>query len=206
MTDAETRELAQAFPTPGPLLGTAYRDLYLAVEGDDHQKATIGDPGLLPKPWDPPTCRNPHLRAELWAWLEDVATWVNHEYVWDPDGALPPCWPLHPHIVHELAVLADQRRRAGVALDSNALEEWHRYTLPGSLERMRGRLKSHCEQDHQPWPARSRLTRHTAERNANARREAFELDCSARERAEPVLRQRPRLALLNTDTGEIVDP
>ena len=26
----EPRELAQAFPTPGPLLGTAYRDLYLA--------------------------------------------------------------------------------------------------------------------------------------------------------------------------------
>ena len=61
----EPRELAQAFPTPGPLIGTAYRDLYLAAEGSDNQKAAIGDPSLLPKPWDPPTCRNPHLRAEL---------------------------------------------------------------------------------------------------------------------------------------------
>ncbi|MBK9698227.1 MAG: hypothetical protein IPO80_12900 [Propionibacteriaceae bacterium] len=51
--------LVRAFPTPGPLLGTAYRDLYLAAEGSDNQKATIGDPSLLPKPWDPPTCRNP---------------------------------------------------------------------------------------------------------------------------------------------------
>ena len=48
--------LVRAFPTPGPLLGTAYRDLYLAAEGSDNQKATIGDPNLLPKPWDPPTC------------------------------------------------------------------------------------------------------------------------------------------------------
>ncbi len=202
MTDAETRELAQAFPTPGPLLGTAYRDLYLAVEGDDHQKATIGDPGLLPKPWDPPTCRNPHLRAELWAWLEDVATWVNHEYVWDPEGTIPPCWPLHPHIVHELAVLADQRRRAGVALDSSALEEWHRYTLPGFLERMRGRLKSHCEQDHQPWPARSRHARHTSDRPAQRRHDAFDGDVRQLSPSEPPTR--PRLRLMNPDTGELL--
>ena len=129
--------LVRAFPTPGPLLGTAYRDLYLAAEGSDNQKATIGDPNLLPKPWDPPTCRNPQLRAELWTWLDAVVIWVNHEYVWDPDGTIPPCWPLHPHIVQEVAVMADQRRRASVALDSNALEEWHRYTLPGFLERLR---------------------------------------------------------------------
>ena len=106
----EPRELVQAFPTPGPLLGIAYRDLYLATEGSDHQKATIGDPSLLPKPWDPPSCRNPQLRAELWAWLDAVATWVNHEYVWDPDGTIPPCWPLHPHIVHELAVILEYSR------------------------------------------------------------------------------------------------
>ena len=82
--------LVRAFPTPGPLLGTAYRDLYLAAEGSDNQKATIGDPNLLPKPWDPPTCRNPQLRAELWTWLDAVVIWVNHEYVWDPEGTIPP--------------------------------------------------------------------------------------------------------------------
>jgi type IV secretion system protein VirD4 len=28
---------------------------------------------------------------------------------------IPACWPKHPHLVHDLAVLADQRRRAGRA-------------------------------------------------------------------------------------------
>ncbi|RXW32744.1 hypothetical protein [Propioniciclava flava] len=197
--------LVRAFPTPGPLLGTACRDLYLAAEGSDNQKATIGDPNLLPKPWDPPTCRNPQLRAELWTWLDAVVIWVNHEYVWDPDGTIPPCWPLHPHIVHELAVMADQRRRAGVALDSNALEEWHRYTLPGFLERLRSRLKVHCDQDHQPWPARSRHVRHTGDGHAKRRREAFDGDVQHLSPSEQITPTRPRLRLLNPDTGELLD-
>ena len=201
----EPVELTRAFPTPGPLLGTAYRDLYLAAEGSDNQKAAIGDPSLLPKPWDPPTCRNPHLRAELWTWLDAVATWINHEYMWDPDGTIPPCWPLHPHIVHELAVMADQRRRAGIALDSNALEEWHRYTLPGFLERLRGRLKAHCEPDHQPWPARSRYVRHTGDGHAQRRRQAFGDDVQRLSPSEQITSTRPRLRLLNSDTGELLD-
>jgi hypothetical protein len=39
---------------------------------------------------------------------------------------IPGCWPQHPHLVHEIAVLADQRRRAGTARTSDVLEEWHR--------------------------------------------------------------------------------
>ena len=199
------RELVLPFPTPGPLLGTAYRDLYLATEGSDNQKAVIGDPSLLPKPWEPSSCRNPLLRAELWAWLDAVVTWLNHDYMWDPEGTIPPCWPQHPHIVHELAVMADQRRLAGLAPDSTTLEEWHRYTLPGSLERMRARLKSHCEQDHQAWPARSRHTRHTSDRHADQRRTQFAADIAALGPPNPVLPNRPRLTLLNPDTGEITE-
>ncbi len=199
------RALVRAFPSPGPLLGTAYRDLYIAAEGSDNQKAAIGDPSLLPKPWDPPTCRNPQLRAELWAWLDQVVLWLNHEYVWDPEGAIPPCWPQHPHLVHELAVLADQRRRAGLALDSNTLEEWHRYTLPGFLERLRGRLKAHCEPDHQPWPARSRHTRHTGDSHTQRRHAAFADDVGHLGPSELIAHARPRLTLLNTETGELLD-
>lgn len=195
--------LVHAFPLPGPLLGAAYRDLYLAAEGSDNQKATIGDPSLLPQPWDPPTCRNPHLRAELWEWLDHVVLWLNHEYVWDPDGMIPPCWPQHPHLVHELAVLADQRRRVGLALDSNGLEEWHRYTLPGFLDRVHARLKAHCDQDHQPWPARGRLSRHTDTRSADRRRDAFKDDVSQLQPAEPFVLARPRLSLIDSHTGEI---
>lgn len=195
--------LVRAFPTPGALLGTAYRDLYLAAEGSDNQKATIGDPSRLPKPWDPPTCRNPRLRAELWEWLDRVVLWLNQEYVWDPGGIIPPCWPQHPHLVHELAVLADQRRRVGIALDSNGLEEWHRYTLPGFLDRMRARLKAHCDQDHQPWPARGRLARYADTGNADRRQDAFNADVSRLQPAEPYFPARPRLSIIDSATGEI---
>lgn len=205
MTSTPPAELVLGFPTPGPLLGSAFRDLYLAAEGSDNQKAAIGDPGLLPKPWDPPTCGNPQLRAELWAWLDAVVTWFNHEYVWDPDGVVPPCWPQHPHLIHELAVLADQRRRAGVALDSHPLEEWHRYTAPGFIERQRARLKAHCETDHQAWPARSRHARHTDQRHADGRRGLFDADTATLGPPRDFLPNRPRLSLLNTDTGEIID-
>ena len=74
---------------------------------------------------------------------------------------IPACWPRHPHLVHEIAVLADLRRRAGHALTGDAMEEWHRYALPAFTERMRQRMKGHCEdKDHQPWPAQGRHTRH----------------------------------------------
>ncbi len=65
------------------------------------------------------------------------------------------------HLVHEVAVLADPRRRAGLTLMSAALEEWHRHSLPCLLDRLRGRLRSHCDDGHQEWPGRSRHTQHT---------------------------------------------
>jgi len=54
---------------------------------------------------------------------EDVVTWLNREYVWDVGAVIPGCWPQHPHLVHEIAVLADQRRRAGASLTSDTIEE-----------------------------------------------------------------------------------
>jgi hypothetical protein len=63
---------------------------------------------------------------EVWSWLEAVVTWLNHEYVWDVADVIPPCWPQHPHLVDEIAVLADQRRRAGQAHTSDPLEDWQR--------------------------------------------------------------------------------
>jgi hypothetical protein len=80
---------------------------------------------------------------------------------------IPVCWPQHPHLVHEIAVLADQRRRAGHALTSDALEEWHRYNLPAFTERMKSRLRNHCEDGHQPWPAKA-ATPGTRPRSADA--------------------------------------
>jgi hypothetical protein len=37
------------------------------------------------------------------------------EYVLEVADAIPACWPQHPHLVHGVSVLADQRRRASHA-------------------------------------------------------------------------------------------
>jgi hypothetical protein len=40
-------------------------------------------------------------------------------------------------------------------LISDALEKWHRYSLPSFTERMKMRLRNHCQEDHQSWPAKA---------------------------------------------------
>ena len=138
--------------------------------------------------------------------------WLNQEYVWDVAGMIPTCWPKHPHIVHEVAVLADLRRRAGLALTGEAMEEWHRYALPAFGERMRQRTKSHCEdKDHQPWPAQGRHTLHLAPAAVDERARVFQSDLNTLS-AEPDSPQAPgpRLHLVDADridlvTGELVD-
>ncbi len=130
--------LVLPFPTPSSdELRKAYNDLYLAVNGDEDTEKRIGNPNKLPRPWDPPTCTKPALRRELWAWLDEVVTWFNHEYVWDHNaGMIPACWPQHPHLVHEIAVLADQRRRAGIDPTSSArrMAPLRRTQLPRTSE------------------------------------------------------------------------
>src|ERR1035437_1684000 len=125
--------ITRVFPAPGPLVRLAYAELDLARSGTDDQKRALGKPSGLPRPWDPPSCP-PALRSQVWAWLDQVAGWINHEYVWVPDRFISSCWPGHPHIAHELAVLADLRRTAGYALTSDALEQW-----PSQARRLAGR-------------------------------------------------------------------
>jgi len=198
--------MVRAFPEGGALIRLAYRELGIAADGTKEQVSALGDPRLLPRPWDPPTCRTAELREQVWAWLEDVATWLNAEYVWDVSAVIPDCWPRHPHLVHEIAVLADQRRRAGAALNSDALEEWHRYALPAFGERMRARIKDHCEEGHQRWPASSRYARHTRD---TARRERMDVYCrdvqTTIRRGANAPNGRPRLGVVNLETGEITD-
>lgn len=209
---AHPRALAEAFPAPGRRVEHAYRELEKALNGSDVEKKALGNPRLLARPWDPPSCVDPHLRTELWHWLDQVVTWLNHEYVWDVMTMIPTCWPKHPHLVHEVAVLADLRRRAGHALTGEPLEEWHRYALPAFAERMRHRIKSHCEdKDHQPWPAQGRHTRHTADEASAQRDKAFRVDVATLQVAPgPTPPYGPRLQLvdgLRVDlmTGEVVD-
>ena len=83
---------------------------------------------------------------------------------------IPACWPQHPHLVHEIAVLADQRRRAGHALTSDALEEWHRHNLPAFTERMKSRCGTTAKTATKPG-RRKAATPGTWPRSAAAPRE-----------------------------------
>ena len=111
--------------------------------------------GLLDRPWEPASCAT-HVRRELWPWLDDVAGWLNHSYAWQTAHMVPACWPAHPAIAHELAVLACLRAAAADATVPHPLEEWHRNALPGFLARMTERQGLGCPPGrHVDWPARS---------------------------------------------------
>ena len=204
-TEPAEQPMIRAFPEGGALIRLAYRELHIAAHGTKEQKNAIGDPRLLPRPWDPPTCRNTELRKQVWDWLEDVVTLLNREYVWDVSTVIPGCWPQHPHLVHEIAVLADQRRRAGIALTSDMLEEWNRYALPGFVDRMRARIKDHCEEGHQRWPASSRYARHISDPTNRERKDIYSRDAQTTIRRGANPRERPRLGVVNLETGEITD-
>jgi len=196
--------LIQPFPQPGRLVQLAYRELDLAASRQQDHLLPLRDLANVPRPWDLGSCQTPQLRKEVWSWLEAVVTWLNHEYVWDVADVIPPCWPQHPHLVHEIAVLADQRRRAGLGLTSDALDDWHRYSLPSFTERMKMRLRNHCQEDHQSCPATGRHTRHTADAARQRRMSNYDADAHA---VKSLHRQTPppRLGLIDLDTGEIND-
>lgn len=158
----DAQPLVWPFPMPtSERILEAYWDLDLIETGTDLQRERLGNAGDLPRPWDLASCTDPDLRRDVWQWYEDVVTWFNHEYVWDPAaGMIPPCWPLHPHLIHDIGTLAGQRRHAGLVSSSAPLEEWHRYAVPAFLDRQRERSRQHCEEGHQAWPARSRFVRH----------------------------------------------
>ena len=198
--------MTRPFPQPARLVAAAYRDLRTAAYGTDEERAALGRLEALDRPWDPPSCR-PAVRQQVWAWLDEVAAWVNHEYAWNLERLIPPCWPAHPHIAHELAVLADQRHTAGRALSSDQLEEWHRYSLPMFLDRLATRLGNHCVSKHDECPASSRHRSYTAETNQRQRTGWFADDLNATRPPIPAAAGHPaRLALLDLATGEVTDP
>jgi hypothetical protein len=167
-----------AFPAPPVVVKEALNDLAIAGSGDEKAIAElgIGDPAELPRPWDPPTCPN-EIRQELWEWLDQVAAWVNHEYAWRPTSLIPPCWPRHPHLVGELAVLACLRATAAYATTPDQLEDWHRYALPHFQERMTSRLgDGGCRNGHTDWPAAGRFDQFTGHQAAAERRRTFDID------------------------------
>jgi hypothetical protein len=183
--------ITRAFPPPDRLIEHAFGQLRVAQFGTEEEKRDqLGGikPADLPRPWDPPSCPA-SLRKHVWVWLDRVAAWINHEYQWRPDKVIPACWPAHPHIAHELAVLASLRYNAGFSLQPDAAEEWHRYALPGFLDRMHARLApSPCPPGkHAEWPAETRFRDFESAEATSRRTAAFDSD---QEYSPPVRAQR----------------
>lgn len=162
MTEAANRKLVQPFPRPGQPLQTLFDQLQDLADETSFGVRVDTDTSAKPRPWDPATVTATEERMQLWTWLTQVVDWLNAEYAWDVDNLIPACWPQHPHLVHEIAVLADQRRIAGVAYTSEPLAVWHQVTLPGFWDRMHEQVRSHCEERHSNWPARARHQRQTS--------------------------------------------
>jgi hypothetical protein len=200
----DSRPMVRPFPRPGPRLQLAHRELVLAANGNDDQRRALHPVGGLPRPWLPATCTDAALRAQLWEWLDAVVVWLNRELVFDPVDVIPACWPQHRHLVHELAVLADLRRRAELALTSDPLEEWHRYALPAFLDRLHRRAAEYCSDGHPSVsPTAGRLARHLAEGSVAGRQRTFANDLAEDVRSTSSSHDR-RLHVVDTGTGEIL--
>lgn len=167
-------------PRPPHLVVDALARLRLATSGSDVQKAEAGPVHTLPRPWVPSSCPT-RLRYAVWTWLDHVAAWYNHQYAWRPDVAIPACWPAHPHLAHELAVLAFLRLEAESATSPGALEEWHRHSRPMFVSRMRDQLGPQaCTKNHIAWPSASAWHEFTGRSSYEQRQKRFTLDRAPR--------------------------
>lgn len=201
--------LLAVFPPVGPRMREAFHDLRRA---EDATTATeildLGPLELLPRPWDPATITSPELRVEVWCWLDAVVGWLNTQHAWEVGDLVPACWPRHPHLVRDIGTLADQRRRAGVAFTSDALEDWQRNCLTSFHDRMRARYRGFCEDGHRDAPGATRTTRYTAPAAVAERQALYEADAgslpSATGPASP--RQEPGAARFGVVDGMLIDP
>ena len=167
-----TGVMVRGFPEPGRLIRQAMERLQLASFDPPIDEDELHQLAQLPRPWDPATCVG-QMRSELWVWLDLVAVWVNEEHLWNVTRpGIPECWPAHPHVVHDLAVLACTRYYTKFTVTPAALDDWHRYGLPSFLERLRDRLGDGCQPArHQTRP---RLERDTAHASAGLRRQRLQ--------------------------------
>lgn len=106
----------------------------------------------------PPTRRHPtgpDFRAAVWNWYTASSQWSNHER-WPQRRHDPPpaghATPPRPRDRRPPTNPTGPTSRP----TARALEEWRRYSVSGFLDRLKDRLKQHCDGEHGPWPARTR--------------------------------------------------
>lgn len=176
--------IIDAFPAPPPLVG-AQLDRLRALRQRNPAALTALDPAELARPWEPASCVE-ELREQMWWWCDEVAAWINHDYSWRPAQLIPACWPAHPHLAHDLPVVACLRVEADAGIDPAHLELWHREILPGFLERMASTLGESCRTGaHTDWPAAARHEAYFAERAVTDRQERIYLDAHPDARLNP---------------------
>lgn len=184
------------FPSPPDPVLEALTILAVLRSGDQKRIGELGDRKNPPRPWAPASCQG-ELRAHVWRWCDEIASWINREYIWRPTGMVPSCWPWHPHIAHELPVLGCLRLDAEDAHSPELLEDWHRSVLPLFLDRIATRLgEGGCRSGkHADWPAASRYQADCDPVAVAERQQQFATDCSAADARPP-----PRPAATYTPT------
>lgn len=149
--------MVRPFPEPSPKVRSGLKQLRRHEQDLPSDSNVLDDVDELPRPWDPASC-TPDLQSEIWLWLEAVASWINDQHLWSVTRqGIPECWPDHPHVIHDLAVVACARYYASLTANPSALETWHREILPGFLHRLADRLGDSCQPgEHAPPPRRER--------------------------------------------------
>jgi len=85
-----TRPMAKAFPAPSPIVVGALDELRLAAVSPPESASDLRRLATLPRPWDAPTCPT-ELRRLIYAWLDEVAVWINEEHTWRIERVIPIC-------------------------------------------------------------------------------------------------------------------
>lgn len=169
--------IVSTFPAPPLVIQQVLNTLATLRGGDKAAIEVLGDTTNLCRPWIVSSVPV-EFRQPLWRWCDEVAGWLNRGYAWRPVNLIPACWPRHPHLAHELPVLACLRAVAQDDTSPGLLEDWHRQALPMFFERLAVRLgESTCRTGpHQDWPAASRYAAYTSDNAVAERRELFHLD------------------------------
>jgi hypothetical protein len=168
--------IVERFPAPPTRVLAVFTRLQVLGSGSLAATANLDrEPAHVPRPWDPGDCDD-ELRFDVWEWCEDVASWFNREFAWRGFDGIPPCWPQHPYLAHEIAVLASQRYLAAQAIDPRLLDDWLRVSLPAFVDRMSTRTGDGCLTAHTEWPGAAAFHRYADKATADARRELFRTD------------------------------
>ncbi|MBC9735538.1 hypothetical protein [Nocardioides marmotae] len=134
----------EPFPLPPDIVRDAITALHVVSLRPPTDELSLRQVASLPRPWDPGTC-GPDLQAELWPWIGDVVGWINHELLWGlATPVVPECWPLHPHLCHDIAAVACERYLAGFAITPRDIEDWRELRLDPVLQRIREQIGHRC--------------------------------------------------------------